>query len=125
MTLPESPHPFRHRQFHLPKKLLVAFVPKQVKIQPIETKIVAQELFTIGQGQPLNKIINIDGKEILELNDIVKSWLSSQSKSKLILSLPLIGKINKAVKNGELTCIEKSGESISWTQWLNKKYNSM
>ena len=115
-------HEFIDFILHKLLKLPIALVPKRAKFQPIEAKVVAQKLFTIGQGQPLNKIINIGGKETFELDDIAKNWLSSQSKRRLLLNLPLFGKLNNALKNGGLTCTEKANDSITWGEWLEEKY---
>ena len=117
-------HDFADNMLHNLLKFPLAIIPKKIKLQPIETKIVAQQLFTITQGQPLRKTINLGGKEILELEAMVNSWLQSQRKSKILFGLPLIGRTLHALKNGGLTCNKKSHESIRWEEWLKKKYNS-
>jgi uncharacterized protein YbjT (DUF2867 family) len=118
-------HEFIDFIFQMLLKFPVAFVPKHIKVQPVHAKAVAQMLFDIGQAQPLNKTLNIGGREVLEAGDMAKSWLSAQHKTKLLLPLPLIGKAGNALNNGGLTCTEQAYQSITWNEWLQKKYKQV
>jgi len=120
----------RATQFHqfidmIFQKLLrfpIAILPKKAQFQPVETKAVAQKLFELREGAPLNKIINLGGQEVFTMGELAKSWLKAQNKKKLLLHLPLFGKLNKALKGGVLTCTEIAPDSITWAAWLRTRY---
>lgn len=96
----------------------IGLVPKQFKIQPVETRTVAAELFKIYQSGPQNKIINTGGPEILTLGEMVKPWLKAKNRKKIIVNFPWFGKTAEALKKGYNTCDETASGSITWKQYL-------
>lgn len=101
----------------------VCFLPKKVLVQPVQVEVVARELFHISQGAPLNGIRNIGGSEVLTLGEMAKLWLKATKKKRIILPLPLRGAVGKALREGGLTWGTLNPESISWEEWLKKKYS--
>ena len=79
----------------------------------------------ISKANPLNSTINIGGKEILETGEMVKQWLQARSKRKWLINFPNVGEMMKQIANGNLTCNEVASDSITWNEWLKKKYGNL
>ena len=101
----------------------IGFLPKRAKFQPIEARSVAKILFSIGQKEPLNKIREVGGPQIMTLHQLAEIWLHSHKKKKPMVNFPLFGRLKAALMGGELTCKEMSKEpGSSWQEWLSNKY---
>lgn len=115
-------HELIDKLFHGTNKYPFLFLPKEWKVQPIEPKVVAEKLFDIFNHGPSRNIENIGGKEILTTQQLIYDWRNARGLKKKIIFIPLPGKASIALKNGKLTTKESSHESITWREWLAKKY---
>ena len=102
----------------------ISFFPRNIKIQPIETKIVAWRLVVLGESVPENRIINLGGKDVMDFGHAARLWLSAQNKRKVMIGIPAIGERLRSLKKGGLTCAERSEESCTWEEWIARKYTS-
>ena len=122
----------RSTQFHdfidiILTKLLkgpIILLPKRFKIQPIDTRVVAMEMFKLYGSEAQNKILNIGGPEVLTLEEALLKRLKVMRMNKAILNLPLFGKVSSQIRRGSLTCIEESIESQIWEEYVEKKYTA-
>lgn len=120
----------RATQFHdlvdaVTSKLLtlpIAVVPKALKIQPIQVEAVAEELNKIVQRSPLNSTYNLGGKRVYNIGEIVDSLLKARRQKKLVLGMPVIGKVMKAFAEGKNTCDAMSSTSTTWEEYVSNKY---
>ena len=97
-------------------------LPRNLQIQPVQTEEVAKRLYEISLEAPTNTIENMGGKEILSLNVILKKWLDARKEKRMLMPIPAFGKVMNAIANGSLTCEEVAQDSISWDEWLWRKY---
>ena len=104
-------------------KFPIAVLPGSLKFQPIETSSVAGELLRIAENSPLNSVRNLGGKEILLLSEIMELWLKAQGRKRLVIPVPALGRMMKSLASGGLTCTEKSENSITWSEWVMRKYS--
>ncbi|HYV94709.1 MAG TPA: NAD(P)H-binding protein [Chitinophagales bacterium] len=98
------------------------FIPKNLKVQPIEAGVVAKRLFQIFRQPPSRQIENIGGNEILFTQQMMRTWLDVLKSKKKMISLPLPFSFARKIATGALTCRERAEESCTWQQWLEKKY---
>jgi uncharacterized protein YbjT (DUF2867 family) len=120
----------RATQFHefverLIKNLLifpVGFIPKKNLMQPIQVEIVAHELIKISERKPSLGRTNLGGKEILQFGKMAELWSEKSGNKKTILNFPLWGKLGRALHSGKLTTKEANQDSITWEEWLDRKY---
>ena len=104
--------------------LPVALLPGKLKIQPVETRVVAERLYELSALTPVNCTYNLGGREILESGRRAQDWLRARRRHQWIIGIPGFGKALNAVERGRLTCSEAAKDSISWTQWLERKYEN-
>jgi uncharacterized protein YbjT (DUF2867 family) len=102
----------------------VGFLPKNIVSQPIELKVVAQELLRLSRLQPTGTTYEIGGKEAMTLHQMARIWTLQSGKRRLILNLPIWGELGRTFANGGLTTPNVSQQSATWLQWLQKKYPS-
>ncbi len=115
-------HEFLDQMFHRFLFFPVLMLPTKAKFQPIDTILVAEDMYRLMQLQPENKTYDLGGPEVLELGKILQGWKTAQHKHKWILHLPTFGKTLKSLNNGGLTCPDQRSGGITWQQWLNSTY---
>jgi uncharacterized protein YbjT (DUF2867 family) len=115
-------HEFLDQMFQQFLFLPVAILPARARLQPVDTIIVAEELYRILMQAPANTTYDLGGPDVLELKKLYTDWKDAQQKWKWIIPLPAIGKTIRALNAGGLTCPERNAGGISWQQWLKKKY---
>lgn len=102
-------------------KYPIGVLPMKAKNQPIETRIVAEELYKISQKKPLNGILNLGGVEVLNFKQMAKKWQQATGKKRIIIPIPIVGKFLSSVKDGDLTCPEKkANQTCTWDEYLLK-----
>lgn len=115
-------HDLIDRLFLTLNKYPFILIPKNLRVQPIEARVVAKELFEIFQRSPTLRIENIGGKEILLTQDMMRAWLGARNSKKKMLSMTLPFSFAKIITKGVLTCDERADESCTWQEWLERKY---
>lgn len=104
-------------------KFPIGLLPKQVISQPIQTEIVAAELYKLALEKPFGRTYEIGGAEIGTLEQLAHEWMQKTGKRRWIINLPLWGQLGKTLKNACLTTPNKQHDSLRWRQWLNKQNN--
>lgn len=102
-------------------KFPIGILPKKVKIQPIDTAVVAKVLFELYHQGAEQAILNIGGPQVLEVGALARDWLQAKSLRKPVFNLPLFGELGRSLRAGGLTCREKADHSISWKAWLQQQ----
>lgn len=117
-------HEFIHQIISTFLKFPVGLLPKKVVAQPIQTEIVAKELYRLSLEIALNKTYEIGGAEVFTLEQMTNEWLRHTGKKRWVLNFPIFGKLGTSFRNGSLTTNYIKAESITWKQWLNKRHGS-
>ncbi len=115
-------HEFIDQIFSAFLKFPLGILPKKVVSQPIQIEIVADELYQLSLEKPANKTYEIGGLESFSFGQMAKEWQKQTGKKRWILNLPLWGALGKSFRNGSLTTPNIKTESISWSNWLRRKY---
>ncbi|CAF1102218.1 unnamed protein product [Adineta steineri] len=103
-------------------KFPICMVPKSIKVQPVQVEAVAMELNKILGQSPLNSTYEIGGKKIYEMKEIVDSLLNVRQEKKLMIPIPIMGKMLKAYAKGYGTCNNIALNSNTWEEYLASKY---
>jgi len=99
----------------------IAFLPLNFRFQPLDVDEVAGHMVElVGQG-PRGRVPDIGGPETLTLRQMLPPWRKATQKRRLILPLPLPGKIAAGYRQGFNTTPNKFGR-VTWAQWLAKKH---
>ena len=122
----------RATQFHefvdmLTTRLLrfpVGFLPKQIRIQPVETAAVAKRMAEIGSRAPQNAVLEIGGPESFDWGTLAGKWLRATGHRRFVIGLPgrLLGKGVRSAMEGGLLTDERATDSISWDEYLSRTY---
>ena len=99
----------------------VAFLPLNFRVQPIDVDEVAEHMVElVGQG-PRGRVPDIGGPETLTVRQLLPPWLKATNRRRLILPLPLPGKVAAGYRQGLNTTPNRLGR-VTWAQWLTQKY---
>ncbi len=105
--------------------LPVCFVPRGLIFQLIEARVVAEKMVGLSKASPLNATLNLGGAEVQTMRALAEQWLQAQNKKRWLINIPPMGNWMKQIANGNLTCTEVATDSITWPQWLEKKYKTV
>ncbi|SDJ87054.1 SDR family oxidoreductase [Streptomyces indicus] len=70
----------------------VMLIPKGARTQPIAADEVAARLAELAQGEPLGRVDDMGGPEVLALRELAEKYLAAAGKSRRIVEVPLTGK---------------------------------
>lgn len=102
----------------------VGAVPGSFKFQTIDTGEVADRMLALIEAGPSGRVDDIGGPEVRTAGDLAAEWTEARGKRRLILPLPLFGKIASGFRQGLNCAPENIYGKITWTDWLADKYGS-
>lgn len=115
-------HSLIDRTLKMAPTLPVLAIPTSFQFQAIDEGEVADRLVEIVGSAPAGRLDDIGGPEARRLGDLARKWLAARRERRLILPLPVVGKVHSAYRKGLNTCPDKSYGKITWEQWLERKY---
>ena len=105
--------------------LPIGFVPKKLRLQPIDLDAVVQKLYQIAEAGSQNTILNLGGPEVYELGTLAKIWMQYRRMSKPIIPIPILGSLMHSIAQGNATCPEKAIGSKTWEDYLAERYGTL
>ena len=100
----------------------VGAIPGSFKFQPIETGEVADRVRQLIETGPAGRVDDIGGPEVLEAITMARTWARASGRRRLILPLPLWGAVASGFRQGlNCTPAHRYG-SVTWSQWLTRRY---
>jgi uncharacterized protein YbjT (DUF2867 family) len=108
-----------NRAFHMP----VAVLPLDFRFQPIDAGEVAKYLTRCVAVEPLGYTDDMGGPQVLTVDELAAIWLLAQGMSRPTINFPLRGKIADAFRRGYNTALQRRFGKITWTNWVNARYN--
>jgi uncharacterized protein YbjT (DUF2867 family) len=106
----------------LTKLPLIAFVPFNLKIQPIETGEVADRMVASIEAGPGGHLPDIAGPKVQRTAELARAWLKARGRRRLMLPLPLFGKTATGFRQGLNTAPSNAYGRITFSEWLERKY---
>ncbi|HLV99008.1 MAG TPA: NAD(P)H-binding protein [Ktedonobacterales bacterium] len=103
---------------------LVALVPTDFPLQPVDEEEVAERLCEIVQAGPLGRLPDMGGPEVYTSGELARIWLKQRGMRRAIIPLWLPGKTARALRQGGNICPEQATGRVSWEAWLQQHYNS-
>jgi uncharacterized protein YbjT (DUF2867 family) len=86
-------HEFIHQIISTFLKYRMGLLPKKVVSQPIQTEVVAEELYRLSLEKAAGKTFEIGGAEVLTLEQMAREWQQQTGKKKMDNKLPYFWKI--------------------------------
>src|SRR5262249_8027643 len=95
------------------------FLPTDFQFQPIDAGEVAVRLLNIVEERPSGLLPDMGGPEIRRVRDFVPIWLKKRGIRRIVLPLPLVGKVAYGFRQGLNTCPDHRDGKVTWAQWLD------
>jgi uncharacterized protein YbjT (DUF2867 family) len=102
----------------------VVMLPKGLRSQLLDAGEVAERMAEIVDQGPSQHVPDMGGPEVLDMRDVVKSWLEAKGKRRAVLSVPLPGKAVAGFAAGHNLAPEHAHGRKTWEQWLSKNVAS-
>jgi uncharacterized protein YbjT (DUF2867 family) len=121
----------RATQFHtfmefvlatLSKLPRLTMVPFNWRLQPVDTRDVADRLLGVVTGEPGGMLPDFGGPEVRDFKGIAESWLKASSQDRRLVNLPLPFTASRLVAEGRLTCPDHKDGAITFEQYLGRRY---
>ncbi|NNC12224.1 NAD(P)H-binding protein [Planctomonas sp. JC2975] len=99
-------------------KLPVVPLPKKLRVQPIAANEVAGRLVALAEGAPAGYVPELGGPRVYTSHELVREYLRSEGRHRLIMSVGLPGGAAKAVLHDAI--ISKGAErgTATWEEFL-------
>lgn len=98
----------------------VLMVPKGLKSQLLDAGEVADRMAAIVDQGPSQHVPDMGGPEVLDMRDIVTSWLVAKGKRRGVLTVPIPGKAVAGFAAGHNLAPDHPDGRITWEQWLRE-----
>lgn len=99
-------------------KLPVVPVPKGVRFQPIEAAEVADQMVELAAGPPAGLVPEIGGPRIYQMDQLLRTYLDSVAKRRLLVNMALPGKAAQAIRDGANLTPSRSVGVRTWEDFL-------
>jgi len=105
-------------------RLPIGFYPAGFKFQPIDPGEVAERIVQqVGAG-PGGRLPDIAGPEVRSAGELARVWLKARGKRRLLLPLPLFGKVAAGFRAGYNCAPDSKYGRITWAEWLSRRYGA-
>lgn len=99
---------------------LVALVPTDLLLQPVDEEEVAGHLCEIVQAGPSGRLPDMGGPQVYTTGELARIWLKQRKVYRAIIPLWLPGKTVSALRQGGNTCPQQARGTVSWEAWLQR-----
>ncbi len=100
----------------------LATVPFSWQFQPVDTTDVAGRLVEVATAEPAGMLQDFGGPEVRDFKSLATSWLKIRKPNKRLINLWLPFKFSRAWTDGRLLCPQHRDGTITFEQYLARKY---
>ena len=102
---------------------LIALVPTDFPLQPVDENDVARRLAEIIQAGPSGRLPDMGGPQVYTSGELARIWLKQRGMRRPIIPLWLPGKMARALRQGGNTCPQQATSTVRWETWLQQHYS--
>jgi uncharacterized protein YbjT (DUF2867 family) len=102
-------------------RLPVIPVPAGWRVQPVDTRDVADRLVELALGAPAGRVPDLGGPRIYELAELVRSYLRATDRHRLIVPVPLPGRAARAYRAGANLAPDRADGRRTWEEFLAER----
>jgi len=102
----------------------VGLYPAGFKFQPIDPAEVAERMVTAVEAGPGGRLPDIAGPQVRGAGELARAWLKARGKRRLLLPLPLFGKVAAGYRAGHNCAPDAKYGRVTWEEWLGRKYGA-
>ncbi|WP_280233157.1 SDR family oxidoreductase [Nocardia cyriacigeorgica] len=89
-----------------------------LRFQSVESAEVAQRLVDLTLGEPSGLVRDLVGPEVLELTAVTRQYLRAAGKRRLLLPIPVPGRLGRAYRAGENLVFDADAGKRTWADFL-------
>ncbi|MDP3891190.1 SDR family oxidoreductase, partial [Nocardioides sp.] len=78
----------------------IGIVPRDVRLEPVDTVEVAQRLVALAAAPPAGRVADLAGPEVLGTDDLVRAWLDAHGRTRRMWRPRLPGDAGRAYRQG-------------------------
>ena len=102
----------------------VGVYPAGFKFQPIDPGEVAERIAQQVEAGAGGRLPEIAGPEVRTAGELARAWLKARGKRRLLLPLPLFGKVAAGYRAGYNCAPDSKYGRITWAEWLSRRYGT-
>jgi uncharacterized protein YbjT (DUF2867 family) len=118
-------HDFMDSLFRRFTRFPIGGLPKHWRCQPLHVDEFANALWQCVTAGPSRRAPDVAGPEVLRYGDMVQAWLRAQGRRKLVLNLPIPGRMAAAFRSGGATAPDRAVGRVTWDAWLKSRYGKV
>ena len=115
-------HDFMDSQFRRLTRYPIGLLPKSWLGQPVHVDEFADALWDCVAAGPGRRAPDVAGPEVLRYGEMMRAWLAAQGRRKLVLDLPLRGRMAAAFRGGGATAPGRAVGRMTWGEWVQMRY---
>ncbi|MFD9940826.1 SDR family oxidoreductase [Nonomuraea sp. NPDC059023] len=103
-------------------RMPVVPVPGGLRFQPVDARDVAERLVELVQAEPAGLVADLAGPAVYGMGDLVRAYLATAGKRRLMLPVRMPGKAGRAYRAGEnLTLTGGTTGGRTWEAFLGER----
>ncbi len=106
-------------------KMPVIPVPVGFRFQPVDSGEVAARLVELSLGEPAGPVPDIAGPRVYEMDELVRSYLRSTHRRRLIMPIRVPGRGARALRSGANLAPEHAVGQRTWEDFLAERVPSV
>jgi len=96
-------------------------LPGRTSFQPVDVRDVAARLAALAQAGPAGRVADLGGPETRDVRDLARSWLAATSRSRLVVGVPLPGRLARAFREGHNCAPDHADGRITFEDFLREE----
>lgn len=95
-------------------------IPEGVPLQPVDADVVAERVVDLVEAGPAGRATDLGGPEVLEVADMVRSYLQATGRRVVRFRAPFWGRVVAAFRRGEQLAPHSMGGGRTYGQYLEE-----
>ena len=96
-------------------KLPVVPVPGRIRLQPVDSRDVAERMVELVLGAPSGLVRDLVGPQVIGAGELIRSYLNAAAKRRLTMPMPMPGRIGRLYRDGANLALD--GADIGHRTW--------
>jgi uncharacterized protein YbjT (DUF2867 family) len=92
-----------------------------MSFQPIDSGEVADRLVELALDEPVGLVASIGGPKIYPMDELARSYLAADGRSKPVFGMPIFGAAARAQKSGVNLAPDRAVGRRTWEEFLAEK----
>jgi len=97
-------------------------LPTDFRVQPVDTREVADALVECAGSEPQGRVPPIGGPEVRTGRELATAYREARDLRRLVLRLPIPGATATEFRAGTNTCPDRAVGTTTWESWLTEQY---